>query len=338
MEFRFVQKVEVHMEEINKLCFLGYKQLTTLARKVIDELPYTDTEIHLIDCIVETLPRPVDDALGKGYEIFIAGSGNAAAFVRYSHAHLCEITIRDIDYLIAIKKALALGPRVAIVTYRFSRSLNIGLLSELSGAQVGHIVYEDPEELYYAIRNSDYDVIIGASQSNEYAEALGRKSVLVYAGEDTIRRTINRARNLAIELRKEQRYNEIHRAIVSNVPMGVIVSDETGRISLINPMAQSYVGVPATLARGRLLSEVAPNLSPRPLLESAANQTDAYRILNGVRFRCIQSRLQLKDNDIGVLTTLHIDNRRQKRTPAVPGAGTPPPCRPRWPWAASMPL
>lgn len=294
-----------------KLCFLGYKQLTGIAQRVVPELPFSDCEIQIVDCLPDTLPGIVDSMTTKGFEVFIAGASNAAVFSRYSQAHLQEITVRDIDYLTALKKAQRLGSRPAIANHRMSRRLDAALLAELSGMPVELLEYEDSAELYDLVRDSDHDVIIGASQACSYAAEHGKQSVLVYAGEDTIRRSILRARSLAIELRKEQKYRTISNALVRSMPLGIIITDEAGRITTINQLAREYLNVPVNFARGRLLSDIASNLSPEHLLEKELYNAESFKILGGMRFRCRQDRLIAKGQDVGVLTTLRVDNTRR---------------------------
>ena len=114
-----------------KICFLGYKQLTSIAQQVVPTLPFDDCEIQIVDCLPDTLPGIVDGMMAKGFEVFIAGRSNAAAFSRHSQAHLQEIFVREIDYLVALKKASALGGSIAIAWYRLSREVNLDLLTKL---------------------------------------------------------------------------------------------------------------------------------------------------------------------------------------------------------------
>lgn len=301
-----------------KLCFLGYKQLTDIAQQVVQELPFNDCEIQVVDCLPDTLPEIVSDMTTKGFEVFIAGGANAAMFSRHSQAHMQEIFVRDIDYLVALKKAQRLGNHIAIAWHRFSRELDLELLTELSGISAEILSYEDSTELYDLIRDSDYEVIVGASQACSYAADHKKKNVLVYAGKDTVRRSFVKARYLAAELRKEQRYKVISQSLIQNLPLGIIVTDEDGRITTINQLARDYLNVTVNFARGRLLSNIAANLSPDDFLNKGLQNSESYKILNGIRFRCRQSRLVSREQDIGVITTLHINNTRHTEK-AAPG-------------------
>lgn len=301
-----------------KICFLGYKQLKDIAQQVVKDLPFDDCEIQVVDCFPDTLPGIVDSMVAKGFEVFIAGSANAAVFSRYSQEHIQQIFVRDIDYLTALKKAQKLGSRIAVAWHRFSRELDWNLLAELSGISVEVLAYEDTAELYDLVGKSNCEVIIGASQACSCATDYNKKGVLVYAGTDTIKRSIIKARYLAIELRKEQRHKAISQSLIRNLPIGIIVTNEDGQIITINQLARDYLNVTINFARGRLLSDIAANLSPDNLLKKGLQNCESYKILNGIRFRCQQNRLVSKGQDIGVITTLHVDNAKHTEK-MIPG-------------------
>ena len=50
-----------------KICFLGYKQLTSIAQQVVPTLPFDDCEIQIVDCLPDTLPEIVSCTLNTDY-------------------------------------------------------------------------------------------------------------------------------------------------------------------------------------------------------------------------------------------------------------------------------
>lgn len=295
-----------------RICFLGYGQLSELARPVLEQLEFDDTEVLLVDCNVESLPGTVNKALADGYDMFIAGSANAAEFRRYSYAHLVEISIGTVDYLLAIKKALTLGQHPVIATYSYGRELNIPLLEELSGAELELVRYEDSLELEDGLAHAKGDVIIGASHASELAARMGHKSVLLSPGANSILSAVRRARNFCMELEKERQNSKTIQAILNNVPVGLIVSDAQGAITLCNPAARQFTQLGKTRVLGKLMGDVLPTLSPADFLQSEEREQDRRRLLNGSMIRCVQSRIEDNDRPLGVLTTLFPDNSRRK--------------------------
>lgn len=296
-----------------KICFLGYGALIEMAHTVIDSLDYNDMDILLEDCNIETLPKTVDHAVSLGYKIFVAGAANAAEFKRYSHEHLIEIRLSTVDYLLAIKKALQIGKKPIIAAYRFGRLSNLSLLEQLSGTELGTILYEDSSELYNEILNTDADVIIGASHANSIAEELGKKSILLYAGEESVRSAIQRARTLAIELDKSIWNEKTSQAIINYAPFGLIVNDAQGKITIFNRTARQQTNIMDAHVQGKYLVDIIPSLSPDELLQTEKKQLDQRHLINGAMIRCVQTRIEDNQTLIGVLTTLYPDNTRRKK-------------------------
>ncbi len=297
-----------------KICFLGYKKLGEMARDVISRLGYTDTEILELDCTPETLVQTVDAARAKGCQVFIAGSGNAAEFKRRFFEHLIELHIDLADYLISLKLARERGAkRTAIVVHRQSWKPDMALLEDLSGMKIQLVTYEDAGELATLLENAGCDFVIGASLADEAAGRLGLDSALIYIGEYTIRSGIARARNLAMELRAAARKELVFNAIVRSAPNGIIVTDETGRITVFNPSARNLTGLQETKVWGQSLADVIPTLSYEAFRKTGQAQTDRKHLIGGAMVRCIQTRLTEGSEQAGMLSILQTDNTRRKK-------------------------
>lgn len=307
------------MSKKYRICFLGYGKLSEIAKPVLENLEYEDTEVLLADCNVETLPATVDRALESGYEMFIAGSANAAEFRRYSYAHLVEISIGTVDYLVAIKKAMLLGTSPVIAAYSYGRAVDVSLLEELSGVSLETVIYEDSAELRSGLFSASGDVIIGASHANELAAEMGKKSVLLYPSENSVLNAVRRARNICMELDKDTQKTKTVQAIVNNAPIGFIVSDENGLITLFNRAARQYTQIGSAKIRGKSLSDILPALSPEDFICSDLREQDRRRLINGAMIRCVQSRIEDGKNILGVLTTLYPDNSRHRQQEELGG-------------------
>ena len=293
------------MKESYKICFLGYQGLTEMARKTIEDMKLSDTEFMLRDCTPDSLRAVLDEAVTAGYEIFIGGGSNYARFKQISSMYIQELQVTEVDYLTALRKSEAYGHNPAIVLYKYRQPIDIAVLSQLFGKQVGLLVYEETGELKDLIEESNYDVLIGTTVVRSYALQGNRQYVLAYAGDKTIRSAILRARNSAAFIKKEQRLAVINRALIQDTNIGIIISNEDGYVTMINRVAEKYLEVDAGAANGRLLAELQRNLAPR---EDSASEF--FRIIQGVRLRCTQKKLFVKGEFIGYFTTLRIDNSK----------------------------
>lgn len=296
-----------------KICFLGYMKLGQMARQVIETLSFEDTVVVEKECNFDTLPQAVEEGLAEGCEVFIAGSANAAEFRNRSYGHLIEIRVALADYLLSIRKAVEIGGRyIAIATYRYSPDPDMELLRKLAPCPVELIRYEDSAELYASLRTSDCDTVIGASFSNEVAESLGKKGVLIYESEYTIRASIEQARRLAAELRAAAREREITSAILRYSPAGILVTDEQGRITVISSSARKLIAPQEGNLRGKPLESVVPELSPALFPKDQPRQ-ERRLLLGGAMLRCVRTALYSGEEPIGSLFTLQADNTRRRR-------------------------
>ena len=302
------------MDSKYKICFLGYGQLSELARNVISKLEYPDTTVILKDCAIDDLKQTVIDCNAEGIQVFVAGSANAEEFKRNFSEHLIELQIDMSDYLFCIRQAQELNARkIAVTIHRKSQQIDFDLLQQLTNMSIVPIYYESEAELEYHMLRMNCDCVIGAALACELASKLDIKNILIYEGEYAIHHSIDRARNLAAELQASTRKEIITNAILRNSPTGIIITDTSDRITSFNPQAKKMTGFQDQQLRGKVLSELIPQLSYDTFVKSGLDQLEHRHLLNGSMVRCIQTQLMQGEQHIGVLTTLQVDNSHKKK-------------------------
>lgn len=302
-----------------KICFLSLSKLTPLAETVFSELPSSDAEYVLLNCPLEAQEERVREALELGCEVFIAGPGNSAVFQTRYELPLVEINISSIDFAMAIRRALDDGAsRIAVVRHRYSPPLNILMLQSLMQCPLQELVYEG-SELLELIRASGCDAVVGSAMAMDMAEAAGKPGVLVYMGTEGIRDACLRAAELARELRESRKNRAITKTVMNNTQLGIIVTDTDGRIQFFNHTAQTYTGFSPSQARERTIGELFPHLSVAPLLKSRQRKSESFRLIDGAMMRCVQEKILLRNETVGVLTTLYpgAHNRRERQGEAA---------------------
>lgn len=300
------------------LCMLITGRLAALACAVTQNLQMPDVKLDLISGDLSEASANITNAEKRGVEVFISGAAFAAEIRRCTSTPISEIAIQDIDYLTAAKKALQLGKKPVLVTYRYSPPVNISALSEVLNYPLAQIRFEDEESLFKIIAESEYDVIIGASSACACASMLGRGSVFFYAGEASILQAINNAKSIAAEMRRIKEEAVVFRTILDHSPSGIIVSDLEDHIILINKTAKGFLGFQDKDKTGELLANINPNLSTAKFLSSPMQTEQSFRIINHVRINTVKTRLSSDSRTFGVLTTLFVDNTRKKPVDAVP--------------------
>lgn len=299
----------------HKICFLGYSQLYTLAKRVIEALPPSDVSYLLVDCEVDNQDEYVQEALNAGCTVFIAGPGNGARFQATYNLPLVKIPISPMDYAFAIHTAYESGCRkVGIVRYLDSLPLDTERLQLLLGRTVEVIDFESFQGLFAAVRDSDCDGIVGTAGALDAAEAAGKRGFLAYLSTDGIREACERAAELARDLWMVKKNRAITKTIMNNSQLGIIVTDTEGTVEFSNRVIQDYTGLLSSQLRGRRIQEFYPNLSVDSFIRSARRLNDSYRQIEGAMMRCVQEKLLFGTDPIGVVMTLYpgAHNKRQR--------------------------
>ena len=297
-----------------RIGFLGYGQLTQLAWEILPELSWADTEIQVMNCTADTLQACVEQGRRSGCEVFVGGAANAAEFSRQGQGHLVEIPIGDLDYLTALHSALAQGYRPAIILYRHVHLPDTAAYEQLLGKPIPLLTYEDTQELEESIAQTNCDMIVGASHAVETAQKLGKSGILLYPGKPSIVQALGDARKLARQLHQEQKNQTILRSIVNNTTFGVMVCNSAGEVTLFNRAAQQLTNCSGRDVRGRLADQIFPTLKTSRFLAGSQDQQDGYHLIQDAMFRCVQTKIRLREEQLGVLTTFYMDTRSRKHS------------------------
>ena len=298
----------------HKVCFLAYARQYELANKVIKTIHEPDVEYILMECSLEDQEECVQEAVQAGCEVFVAGPGNSALFRnRYSYP-IIEIPIRVIDYALAIRYALNKGcERIAVARFRDSPPVDKRELERLMDIELGEIAFEGERDLREQVERSDCDALIGTSLSWKVANEFGRLGVLLYLGTEGMRDACLYAAEAAREQFHSRREREITKAILHSNQLGILVTDQNGIVEMINRQAQEFIGYSSAQLRGKMLAEYFPNLSPDALLRSRQKKNDSYRVVDGVMMRCVQERILVRNEPVGVVMTLRPEAHNRQR-------------------------
>ncbi|MDO5142021.1 MAG: PrpR N-terminal domain-containing protein [Eubacteriales bacterium] len=297
--------------------FLGYGQLTQMLQEILPALRWTDTVIEVLNSTADTLQICVEQGRQKGCEVFVGGSANAAEFARQGQGHLVEIPIQDIDYLTALQSALEQGHHPAIVLYQHAKRPDIAVYERLLGSHISLLTYEDAQDMKEKIAQTACDSIVGASHALEVAQKLGKAGILLYPGKASIMQTLEKARDLARQLHQEQKSQAILRSIVNNSTFGVVVCDTKGEITLFNRAAQRLTNLSGQEVRGQYIDQLFPTLKTARFLSGDQEKQDGWHLIQDTMFRCIQTKIRLRGEGLGVLTTFYMDSRSRKYVPTA---------------------
>jgi DNA-binding NtrC family response regulator len=285
-----------------EICVLTYGQLSDIVRSVVAQKGNDD--ILLLESTPKSVGENIKIALEQGCSVFVAGSANAAEFNRISRETLIEISVRTVDYALALKKALSIGSNPAFVIYIHGNKLFLDSLEELFNMKIPVIFYENSNDLESSIRNCDYDVIIGASQAVMIAEKNGKKKVLIYPGEFSVQNALNSASKMVDALKRRYKQFEFFRTVTEKSPIGILFVDEEGIIQIFNHAAEKITGVHADMVRGFSAKKKFPNSGvPWQLPEDKYYDNGIWHLNVPVEGSCY--KLEYRGKNLGTILYLH---------------------------------
>ncbi|MCL4515470.1 MAG: sigma 54-interacting transcriptional regulator [Firmicutes bacterium] len=200
----------------------------------------------------------------NGVQVLISRGGTAMAIRKAPGIILpvVEISVTGYDIVRAVGKAREIDRRMAVIGFE-NMIMGARTLSEVLGVRITEHLLSHEEECEAAVRKAAADgagVIIGGVIAMRWAKRMGVAGILIDSGEEGIRQAINEARRVLWVKKQENTRSRQFRLILDYVSDGVVATDEKGKITVLNAIAEKIIGLPAGEAIGRHISEMAPGL------------------------------------------------------------------------------
>ena len=151
------------------------------------------------------------------------------------------------------RKPLIMGTRNIIFQFEslseiFGRDLTPVLLTEQKEAEI--------KTMFTLMVKPEEHVVIGGRMVCEYAASLGIPQVGIQSGHMAVWQTISEARRVALISRREQEKTLRYRSILDCTTEGILVTDKTGCISVLNTTAEDILEISTADALGRNVYEI----------------------------------------------------------------------------------
>ncbi len=200
----------------------------------------------------------------NGVQVLISRGGTAMAIRKAPGIILpvVEISVTGYDIVRAVGKAREIDRRIAVIGFE-NMIMGARTLSEVLGVRITEHLLSHEEECEDAVRKAVADgagVIIGGVIAMRWTKRMGVAGILIDSGEEGIRQAINEARRVLWVKKQENTRSRQFRLILDYVSDGVVATDEKGKITVLNAIAEKVIGLPAGEAIGRHISEMAPDL------------------------------------------------------------------------------
>lgn len=288
-----------------KLVIISTPRLTREIKKVWREIK----DIENIE-IVERVVLDEYDSFIKQYEVqdnigaIIAGGFYLEVLRRRVSIPVVGFSVTSFDLLKAIMKASEKSGTIAIVSYKKGYS-ELQQIQELLKVETRQVVYNNSGDLnskMNEIKKEGINAVIGSSYVCNLAEENGMHSYLVYSRE-SILQAIEKARELVISRQREIEKSERLKAILDFAYGGIIATDEKGKLTVFNPIAEKLTGISSSLALGKPVEQIIPNMRIEKVIESGQPEINQLHEIGGVQIFTNYLPIVVKGNVYGAVAT-----------------------------------
>lgn len=251
-----------------RLCLVSFRSLSRFATPIIQEYQ-TRADIEVIEATFEDAVNIAQELEhNTSIDAFISAGANAAMLRQTLETPVATIKADAYDVLLALYRAKRISNKVGLITYGTTVQ-ELDTTKDLLKIEITQLAYTTMAEARQCVRDliqQGHEVIVGSSFIVEAAELAGCCGILSYS-PSSIRQAFDAAMELARISRMEiDRFNQIN-GVLSSLKDALLAVDQNNRITAINPAMEQVLNLPAGEIYGRLLDDIAPELSLRAVLQ-----------------------------------------------------------------------
>jgi len=269
---------------------VGISRLRDLFRDIAGE--YDDrADLRLVARGYEQAVAEVAAAGVERPDVIVAAGSNGAYLKARVDVPVILVTPTGFDVMQALARARRDGDSVALVTHG-DTPIEMRRFVSAYGLDIVFASYEtaqDAEACVLDLRDRGVRAIVGPGLVTDLAARFGLASVFLYS-RPSVRTAFDNALEIAQAMRREARRRQRLDNVIHHLRDGVVALDVTGRVEAINGRLASVLGIEPSLAVGRPLAELAPDIA------ASLPQTDGESLetLRGVSY--VVHRGPLVDN------------------------------------------
>jgi propionate catabolism operon transcriptional regulator len=299
-----------------RICVIGYKGLTRVVQSVLPEYAGR-AHVEVIDEVFERANLAARQREREGLaDVFISAGANASILKSTLSTPVAAIKVSGYDILVALLKARQFSERVGLVSYR-DTVRELASVKALLNLQIDQLAYQTADEArdcFASLAAAGHSVIVGSSVVVELAEEHGLTGILTYSAT-AVRLALDDALDLARVSRLEAARHERLNSVLQHLQEAVLATDESGRITAVNPPMAQLLNLSAAEAIGKLLSAIAPALSLTSVLESGHDEIAQVIEFNRQSFIANRIAIRERGGPAGAVLTLYdAKNIRQADT------------------------
>jgi propionate catabolism operon transcriptional regulator len=232
---------------------------------------------------VSVLDRGFEDAVAEIRElirhepvdVLVAAGSNGEYLRQRLGIPVVLVRVGGFDIMRALGRARDLSSRIALVTYGTmpAEVQQFNALFQLGIEQRCYRTDQDASDCIQELSARGVEVVVAPGLVADLADQNGMRGVFLYS-MDAVRQALDDAVEVVRIARIEAARRERLNTILAQLRDGVIAVDLHERIDALNPAMERVLGVSASHAIGRKLSELAPEFTLVDTLQAGAAQTD----------------------------------------------------------------
>ncbi len=153
------------------------------------------------------------------------------------------------------------------------------------------------------IKDEGAEVVIGKIAMAREARNFGLNSVIITSGKEAVHQALKEAQRVLSVCKQEQHRSEQLNAILNFAYDGIIALDESGCVTVLNPVAEKLSGWKAEDAIGRPVTDVIPKAQCHLLLKSGKPELGEILEIGSTRVVANRVPIKVDGRSVGVVTT-----------------------------------
>ncbi len=257
------------------------------------------------------------ELIDQGVDIIIA-RGETASIIRDSlpDAIVVSVPISGIDLAMALDESRRYGPTVAVVSFSNMIRRIEQLAKPLSVKILKYVLPRLPstetiDKILDDALAAGAQVILGGYTPGEAAKRRNIPYVAIPTSDEAFLESFLHARSLLKSLEQERSRSGFIEGVLGYSHEGIVSIDNSGKISLINTVAQRILKYKPGKGNGKRIKDVWPELELEAVLESGREERDRIYRVKGNQILCNKAPILSRNRVIGAVATFQEIDRIQ---------------------------
>ncbi len=237
----------------------------------------------------------------EGYEIFISRGRTAFLIKQASPEYsVVDIPFTVLDIFQTIERAKLHGKSIGVVAFS-SMISGLNYYGTMPPTSLHFYPLEDESEVEPKVRaalEDKVDIIVGGAITGKVANKYGIPFTVIENSPESMQQAAQEALNIAQAKQREKTKGNLFKVVLDYAYDGIISVNAEGLITIFNPVAERVTQINASLATGRQIQEIWPDLELHNVLNSG--KEDLAQLLNINNEQVVCNKIPIRVNNVVV--------------------------------------